>query len=173
MNSDLITSAPDIRDLASIVRAARAGRKVRPRVERLRERIRWTIAQRTEAALVRVLAMRARLPPPQQQLFDDLAREGTVAQVIAALLRGTDDDALAILRYQLGGVEPIVSTTLLARRVHALRAELTADEYMSVLAFLPHLASDEQWSLYVQLRGKSAAAAATLLRRTVLAPAKS
>lgn len=170
MNSDIITSAPDIRDLASIVRAARAGRKVRPRVELLRERIRWSIAQRTEAALVRVLAVRARLPEPQQRLFDDLAREGTLAQVIEALLRGSEEDALAVLRYQLGGVEPIVSTTLLARRVHALRAELTADEYLSVISFLPHLASDEQWSLYVQLRGKSAAAAAALLRRTVLAP---
>lgn len=126
------------------------------------------IAARSEAAVTHVLGVRARLSEPEQRLFDDLVRDGAVAQVIAVLVRKTEEEALAFLRCQLCAIDPIFSTAVLARRIGTVRGELTNAEYDRVIMRLPHLAMDDQRMLYAQLRGLPALSAAALLRVTVL-----
>lgn len=163
-------------------------RSVRATVESLRARIRTLattapansetlrdldqrcieIAARSEAAVTHVLGVRARLSELEQRLFDDLVRDGAVAQVITVLVRKTEDEAVAFLRHQLLAIEPVLSAAALARRIGTVRGELTNEEYDRAIMRLPHMPAADQRTLYEELRGMSAISAAALVRITVL-----
>lgn len=116
------------------------------------------------AATAHVLRVRARLTLAEQQLLDDLVRDGAIEQVLAMIVHRSEDEALDILRRQLGTVEPVVSAASLAREIGGVRGELTNEEYDRVIMRLPHLSSDEQQALHSHLRAMTPADAAMLLR---------
>jgi hypothetical protein len=121
--------------------------------------------QATEAAATaHVLRVRARLTEPEQRLLDDLLRDDAIEQVLAMIVHRTEDDALEILRCQLGTIEPVVSAASLARQIGGVRGQLTNEEYDRVIMRLPHLSSDEQQALHTHLRAMTPADAAMLLR---------
>jgi hypothetical protein len=115
-------------------------------------------------AAAHVLRVRARLTPREQRLLDGLLRGRAIEQVLAMVVHRTEDEAVEILRAQLGTVEPIVSAASLARQIGGVRGELTDEEYDRVIMRLPHLSSDEQQSLHSHLRAMTPADAAMLLR---------
>jgi hypothetical protein len=121
--------------------------------------------QATEAVVAaRVLRVRAGLTLAEQQQLDDLLRDDAIEQVLAMIVRRTEDEALQILRRQLGTIEPVVSAASLARQIGGVRGQLTNEEYDRVIMRLPHLSSDEQQQLHSHLRAMTPADAAMLLR---------
>lgn len=120
--------------------------------------------QATEvAATAHVLRVRSRLSAQEQRLFDDLLRDRTIEQVIASLLRRTEDDALEVLRRQLG-TEQVATPAVLARMIGAVRDALSNDEYDRIIMRLPHLSLDELTALRAHLRDMGPHEAADLLR---------
>ncbi len=119
----------------------------------------------TDAAVAaHVLRVRARLTSLEQRLLDGLLRGCAIEQVLAMIVHRTEDEAVEILRAQLGTVEPVVSASSLARQIGRVRGELTDEEYDRVILRLPHLSPDEQQSLHSHLRAMTPADAAMLLR---------
>jgi len=119
------------------------------------------------AATARVLRVRARLTAAEQRRLDELLREESsesIEQVLATILRRSEDEALEILRRQIGTVEPAVSAASLARQVGAVRGELTDEEYDRIIMRLPHLSTDQQESLHTHLSAMTPPDAAMLLR---------
>ncbi|HWU86162.1 MAG TPA: hypothetical protein VN253_02760 [Kofleriaceae bacterium] len=124
------------------------------------------------AAAAHVLRVRTRLSEAEQRLFDDLLRDGALEDLLAQLVRRTDDEALELLRRRLGTPEPVVTIASLARLIGSLRAGLTSEEYDRIIMRLPHLSLDEQRSLHAHLRTMTPVDAAMLLRG-YLVPARS
>lgn len=125
--------------------------------------------QATEvAATAHVLRVRALLSEAEQRLFDDLLRDQALEQVLAMLVRRTEQESLEILRRQLGTLEPVVTIASLARLIGSLRAGLTNEEYDRIIMRLPHLSPDEQRSLHAHLRTMTPVDAAMLLRGYLL-----
>ena len=121
--------------------------------------------QATEvAATAHVLRVRARLSEAEQRQFDDLLRDHALEQVLAMLVRRTEQEALDVLRSQLGTLEPAVTIASLARLIGSLRAGLTNEEYDRIIVRLPHLSPEEQRSLHAHLRTMTPVDAAMLLR---------
>lgn len=116
------------------------------------------------AATARVLRVRARLTLAEQQQLDALVREAAIEQVLAMILRRSEDEALEILRRQLGTLPPAVSAASLARQVGAVRGELSDEEYDRIIMRLPHLSPDQQESLHSHLAAMTPPDAAMLLR---------
>jgi len=116
------------------------------------------------AATARILRVRARLTVAEQQRLDVLLGDEAIEQTIAMILRRSEDEALEILRRQLGTLEPAVSAASLARQVGAVRGELTNEEYDRVIMRLPHLSAEQQESLHSHLAAMMPPDAAMLLR---------
>jgi len=129
--------------------------------------------QATEAAAVaHVLRVRARLSEIEQRLLDDMLCEGEIEQVIAMIVRLTEDEALEVLRRQIGTIEPVFSAAALARQIGSVRGMLTNEEYDRVIMRLPHFSSEELAALHSHLRAMTPVDAAMLLR-SYLRPVRS
>lgn len=116
------------------------------------------------AAAAHALRVYAQLSEGEQRALDELLRDGALDEVLAAVVRSTEDEALELLRRQIGTIEPVVSAASLARQIGGVRGHLTNEEYDRVIMRLPHLSSDEQESLHGHLRAMMPADAAMLLR---------
>lgn len=116
------------------------------------------------AATARVLRVRARLTPAEQQRLDALLGDEEIEQLLATILRRSEDEALELLRRQLGSLAPAVSAASLARQVGAVRDELSTEEYDRIIMRLPHLSAEQQESLHTHLAAMTPPDAAMLLR---------
>ena len=119
-------------------------------------------AEATAAA--HVLRVYAQLAESEQRMVDDLLRGDALEEVLAAIVRRTEDAALELLRRRIGTVEPVVSAASLARQIGGVRDQLTDEEYDRVILRLPHLSADEQQALHSHLRAMTPDDAAMLLR---------
>ena len=146
-----IAGAPPVRALESFLERRLAGEEVGHQAAEA-------------AATARVLRVRARLTAAEQRRLDELLGDDAIEQVLAMILRRPDDEALEILRRQLGTFEPAVSAASLARQVGAVRGELTTEEYDRIIMRLPHLSAAEQDSLHSHLSAMMPPDAAMLLR---------
>jgi hypothetical protein len=116
------------------------------------------------ASCARVLRVRARLTAGEQRVFDELLRDEAIEPLLATIIRRGEDEALELVRRQLGAFEPAVSAASLARQIGRIRGHLTSEEYDRIIMRLPHLSSDEQQTLHSHLRALTPADAAMLLR---------
>jgi hypothetical protein len=124
------------------------------------------------AAAAHVLRVRARLSEIEQQLLDDRLADPAIEQALAMILGRPEDEAVEILRRQLGTIDPVVSAASLARQIGAVRGELSTEEYDRMIMRLPHLSADEQASLHTHLSALTPADAAMLLRCYLLRPGR-
>jgi hypothetical protein len=149
-----IASAPPLRRIEGIVERRFAADDARQQ-------------EAEAAAAARVLRVYTQLAEGEQRSVDELLRDGSLDEVLATIVRRTDDDALDALRRRIGTIEPAVSAASLARQIGGLRGHLTNEEYDRVILRLPHLSTEEQQVLHAHLRALTPADAAMLLRSYV------
>lgn len=154
-----IASAPPLRALESFVERHLAADEVR-------------LHAIEAGAMTHALRVRARLTEAEQRLLDDLLSDDRIEQVLARIVHRTEDDALEILRRELGTNEPVFSAASLARQIGSVRGLLTTEEYDRVIMRLPHFSSEELQALHSHLRAMTPADAAMLLR-SYLRPVRS
>ena len=116
------------------------------------------------AASAHVLRVRSRLTESEQRLLDELLRDRSLEEVLAMIVRRGEDEALEVLRSQLGSMEPVVSAASLARQIGGVRGLLTNEEYDRLIMRLPHLSEEEQGALHAHLRAMTPSDAAMVLR---------
>jgi hypothetical protein len=116
------------------------------------------------AAAGHALRVYAQLTEGEQRMVDDLLRGGALDDVLATVVRRSEDEALDLLRRRLGTIEPVVTAASLARQIGRMRGRLTSEEYDRVILRLPHLSSDEQQALHAHLCAMTPDDAAMLLR---------
>jgi hypothetical protein len=131
---------------------------------------RWLAADEAQqqaaeaAAAAHVLRVYLQLAETEQRMAGVLLREGALADVLASIVRRTEDESLELVRRRIGTIDPIVSAASLARQIGAIRGHLTSEEYDRLILRLPHLSSEEQQLLHAHLNAMTPADAAMVLR---------